>query len=112
MNPFGCVNGEVKNNDYPILITKGTWDIVVTDSKTDELISQMKNVDIGSGAAYTFTMWKNSDEICEIGLLQDINANDVSLLLIIPQFFIITVAEVMVSVTGLEFSYSQAPPSL
>merc|ERR1712130_342974 len=43
---------------------------------------------------------------------QDINSNDVSMLWIIPQFFIITVAEVMISITGIEFAYTQAPNSL
>ena len=31
---------------------------------------------------------------------------------LIPQYIIITVAEVMVSVTGLEFAYAQAPKSM
>merc|ERR1711970_728583 len=44
--------------------------------------------------------------------IQDINSNDVNLLWIIPQFFIITVAEVMISITGLEFAYTQAPVTL
>ena len=29
----------------------------------------------------------------------------------LPQFFLISVGEVLVAVTGLEFAYSQAPPS-
>jgi solute carrier family 15 (oligopeptide transporter), member 1 len=29
-----------------------------------------------------------------------------------PQYLVITLGEIMFSVTGLEFSYSQAPPSL
>ena len=35
-----------------------------------------------------------------------------SLLWIVLQFFIITVAEVMISITGLEFAYTQSPPSM
>ena len=44
--------------------------------------------------------------------MQDINSNDVSMLWIIPQFFIITVAEVMISIPGIEFAYTQSPNSL
>uniref|UniRef100_A0A8C9STR7 Solute carrier family 15 member 2 n=1 Tax=Scleropages formosus TaxID=113540 RepID=A0A8C9STR7_SCLFO len=42
----------------------------------------------------------------------DIQANDVHITWQIPQYVLITAAEVMFSVTGLEFSYSQAPPNM
>ena len=45
------------------------------------------------------------ENVCQITINQDMNVNDVSLLWIIPQFFVITVAEVMISITGLEFAY-------
>lgn len=39
-------------------------------------------------------------------------ANSISMLWIIPQFVVMTLGEVMYSVTGLEFSYSQSPESM
>lgn len=39
-------------------------------------------------------------------------ANSISILWIIPQFVVMTLGEVMYSVTGLEFSYSQSPESM
>lgn len=30
----------------------------------------------------------------------------------IPQYFVLCVAEILVSITALEFAYSQAPPSM
>lgn len=38
--------------------------------------------------------------------------NSLSMLWLIPQYVIMTLGEVMYSVTGLEFSYSQAPESM
>lgn len=38
--------------------------------------------------------------------------NSIHMLWLIPQYVIITMAEVMFSITGLEFSYSQAPTSM
>lgn len=38
--------------------------------------------------------------------------NSISMLWLLPQYFIITAAEILFSITGLEFSYSQAPVSM
>ena len=37
---------------------------------------------------------------------------EVSILWQVPQLLLISLAEVLVAVTGLEFAYSQSPPSL
>ena len=42
--------------------------------------------------------------------LEDVMANNVNIAWQIPQYVLITVGEVMFSVTGLEFSYSQVGP--
>ena len=48
----------------------------------------------------------------QISIIQDINTNDINLLWIIPQFFLITISEVMVSIPSLKFAYTQAPTAL
>uniref|UniRef100_A0A668A0S5 Solute carrier family 15 member 1 n=1 Tax=Myripristis murdjan TaxID=586833 RepID=A0A668A0S5_9TELE len=47
-----------------------------------------------------------------ITVVEDIQPNSVHMALLIPQYFLITAGEVVFSVTGLEFSYSQAPSNM
>ncbi|VDM84172.1 unnamed protein product, partial [Strongylus vulgaris] len=41
-----------------------------------------------------------------------VRPNTVSILWVLPQYFIITLGEVLLSVTGLEFAYSQSAPNM
>lgn len=72
--------------------------------------------DFGFGSSYTFFI--NSTFIfgpnCHeyITETEYIKPNSVHMALQIPQYFFITTGEVMFSVTGLEFSYSQAPSNM
>uniref|UniRef100_UPI0037E729A5 solute carrier family 15 member 1 n=1 Tax=Semicossyphus pulcher TaxID=241346 RepID=UPI0037E729A5 len=72
--------------------------------------------DFGFGSSYTFfipstlVFGANCQE--SITVTEDIKPNSVHMALQIPQYFFITAGEVMFSVTGLEFSYSQAPSNM
>ncbi|KAF5920390.1 hypothetical protein HPG69_009640, partial [Diceros bicornis minor] len=48
----------------------------------------------------------------ELKVFEDISPNIVNMALQIPQYFLLTCGEVVFSVTGLEFSYSQAPSNM
>lgn len=52
-------------------------------------------------------IFQNQTQVIEVT-----KANSVHMLWLIPQYVIITAAEIMFSITGLEFSYSQAPVSM
>ncbi|KHJ85055.1 hypothetical protein OESDEN_15224 [Oesophagostomum dentatum] len=41
-----------------------------------------------------------------------VRPNTVSILWVLPQYFVITLGEVLLSVTGLEFAYSQSAPNM
>uniref|UniRef100_A0A8C2EH31 Solute carrier family 15 member 1a n=1 Tax=Cyprinus carpio TaxID=7962 RepID=A0A8C2EH31_CYPCA len=63
----------------------------------------------GFGASYTFLIPSTCESITEV---EDMKPNSVHMALQIPQYFLITTGEVMFSVTGLQFSYSQAPKNM
>ena len=107
-----CVQGSVMEPDGERLtLLRGNYSIVLTDMEKNQVGNIFENIEIGTGAGYTFVL-TGDNENPNLSIQQDINTNDISLLLIIPQFFVITVAEVLISITGLEFAYTQAPVSL
>ncbi|XP_067460539.1 solute carrier family 15 member 2 [Thunnus thynnus] len=63
------------------------------------------------GASYTVILMEESGKIVAYKM-EDVKANDVHIAWQIPQYILITAAEVMFSITGLEFSYSQAPANM
>ncbi|XP_067149678.1 solute carrier family 15 member 1 [Apteryx mantelli] len=66
----------------------------------------------GFGSAYTIVINECSGSSLAATYIEDIPPNTVHMAWQIPQYFIITCAEVVFSVTGLEFSYSQAPSNM
>ncbi|XP_067686847.1 solute carrier family 15 member 1-like isoform X2 [Haliotis asinina] len=70
-----------------------------------------------SGATYTLALInRNSaadfNDEADVKVFQGLTENQVSMFLLVPQYVIITVGEVLFSVTGLSFAYSQAPNGL
>ncbi|XP_072301357.1 solute carrier family 15 member 2 [Eucyclogobius newberryi] len=63
------------------------------------------------GASYTFVL---SREVAAptVTRIVDVQANDVHVAWQIPQYVLMTAGEVMFSITGLEFSYSQSPANM
>ncbi|XP_009954694.1 PREDICTED: solute carrier family 15 member 1-like, partial [Leptosomus discolor] len=66
----------------------------------------------GFGSAYTIVINKCAGYDLDVIYSEDIPPNTVHMAWQIPQYFILTCAEVVFSVTGLEFSYSQAPSNM
>ncbi|XP_073425642.1 solute carrier family 15 member 1 [Dendrobates tinctorius] len=72
----------------------------------------LPSMKFGFGSSYTVIITECSQTSMSLEYIQDIQANTVHMALQIPQFFLLTAGEVMYSVTGLEFSYSQAPSNM
>ncbi|NWV79059.1 S15A1 protein, partial [Dasyornis broadbenti] len=66
----------------------------------------------GYGSAYTISVDGCTNYTLDVTHFEDIAPNTVHMAWQIPQYFLLTVGEVMFSVTGLEFSYSQAPSNM
>ncbi|XP_006869412.1 PREDICTED: solute carrier family 15 member 2 isoform X2 [Chrysochloris asiatica] len=64
------------------------------------------------GAAYLFVITKSTSQGLQAWKMEDRTASKMSIAWQLPQYALVTAAEVMFSVTGLEFSYSQAPSSM
>lgn len=70
------------------------------------------SLDFGFGSAYTYVITTRSDGCPTLNAFEDIAPNTINMALQIPQYFLLTCGEVVFSVTGLEFSYSQAPSNM
>ncbi|XP_067640959.1 peptide transporter family 1-like isoform X2 [Eurosta solidaginis] len=89
----------------------------VTKLKTDTYQLLIDNVEIETvklevGGIYTILVAEESSGKYRSKFLTVTNPNSLSILWLIPQYVIMTLGEVMFSVTGLEFSYAQAPVAM
>ncbi|KAJ3584589.1 hypothetical protein NHX12_015084 [Muraenolepis orangiensis] len=99
-------------SDY-VYRQQGSAAFKIQDSLNNECMFSMT---LGFGSAYTvvipgtFSFGPN----CAQSILpdEDISPNSVHMAWQIPQYFLMTMGEVVFSVTGLEFSYSQAPSNM
>lgn len=80
----------------------GTYKITVID----------KEITFKLGGTYTVMINENAPENNKVTTVVVTEPNSVHMLWLVPQYIIITAAEVMFSITGLEFSYSQAPVTM
>jgi solute carrier family 15 oligopeptide transporter 1 len=104
----GTATKEILPGEYSVLfhykngtnITVGTVQTFLGGSYVASLAQALPNASHTSVSPYT------------INLYTTVEPNSVHMLWLLPQYIIMTVAEVMFSVTGLEFSYSQAPTSM
>ncbi|GLD66245.1 dedicator of cytokinesis protein 9 isoform X2, partial [Lates japonicus] len=107
---FGLIEPFYYSNYYQIKNGKATFTLR-SGSQSCEY-----STNFGFGSSYTFfihsTLVFGSNCQDSVTAVEDIKPNSVHMALQIPQYFFITAGEVMFSVTGLEFSYSQAPSNM
>ncbi|XP_078513644.1 solute carrier family 15 member 1 isoform X2 [Lissotriton helveticus] len=92
------------------MVKSGTKKITVSLPAGTECSQQ--TINFGFGSAYTFVIDQCSPSGLKLNSTEEIQPNSVHMALMIPQYFLLTAGEVVYSVTGLEFSYSQAPSNM
>nr|XP_018670182.1 solute carrier family 15 member 2-like isoform X1 [Ciona intestinalis]XP_026693216.1 solute carrier family 15 member 2-like isoform X2 [Ciona intestinalis] len=109
---IGAQSIEVNGSLYLPEKHKGSYeiDIVVNEELANKTYTF--SYEVFTGALYTYVFREDPQTKYELDKYTDVYRNDVNIFWMIPQYFIITLGEVFLSVTGLEFSYSQAPPSM
>ncbi|NXV06195.1 S15A1 protein, partial [Cettia cetti] len=106
---FGPLNPLSVSNYSDIPKPDGTYIInVSTPLMNCEVVSKK----FGYGGAYTISIDNCVGNKLNIKYFEDMAPNTVHMAWQIPQYFLLTCAEVLFSVTGLEFSYSQAPSNM
>lgn len=94
------------------LLRYGTTTFNISSASAHCLVTE----EFGFGSSYTYFIPSNFSFTTNCGdgitTAENIKPNTVHMALQIPQYFFITAGEVMFSVTGLEFSYSQAPSNM
>uniref|UniRef100_A0A7G3AJE6 Putative h+/oligopeptide symporter n=1 Tax=Lutzomyia longipalpis TaxID=7200 RepID=A0A7G3AJE6_LUTLO len=86
-------------------IWPSTYDIVVNDITVAQY-------ELRLGGVYAIILIETSTNVFTTNLVEVSEPNSMNILWIAPQFIVLTLGEVMYSVTGLEFSYSQSPESM
>nr|XP_057907034.1 solute carrier family 15 member 1b [Doryrhamphus excisus] len=96
-----------------VAVPQGNAQFLIKNSSGGECVYNQK---LGFGSSYTlvipptFVFGANCEQ--DIRVVMDISPNSIHMAWQIPQYFLITAGEVVFSVTGLEFSYSQAPSNM
>lgn len=89
-------------------IFPGQYSLYWQESLDKNWTKHNSSFSIGQGAVYNLVIAKNGTETV-LSLLTSVEVNTISMAWMIPQYFVVTVGEVLFSITGLAFAYSQAP---
>lgn len=91
--------------DEQVEINPATYSVTIDDQK-------IQDVELFLGGVYTIVISNASNGAYQLKSQVITSPNSVHMFWLIPQFVIMTAGEVMFSVTGLEFAYSQAPSTM
>ncbi|KAG0728410.1 Solute carrier family 15 member 1 [Chionoecetes opilio] len=107
---FGNSSEDISNTEYQE-VEPDSYDVYLPDDQ------HLGKITVKLGGVYDFLIQKtldndNATTYQDVKLYQVTSPNSVHMMWLIPQYFIITASEIMFSITGLEFSFTQAPASM
>ncbi|XP_049733730.1 solute carrier family 15 member 2 isoform X1 [Elephas maximus indicus] len=91
-------------------VERGEYPAVHCRTEEEDFHLNLGRLDFG--AAYLFVITNNTSQGPKAWKLEDMTVSKMSIAWQLPQYALVTAGEVMFSVTGLEFSYAQAPSSM
>jgi len=105
---------DISATSYTDSVEIGAYDILINSDYEKTENTKIGSLNIDQGGVYTLLVSRNISEDNSIIVNNFIltQPNSIHILWLLPQYFVITVGEIMFSITGLEFSYSQAPESM
>ncbi|NXO06362.1 S15A1 protein, partial [Oriolus oriolus] len=106
---FGVLD-PLSASNYDI-VPKRDWSFLITAS-IPPASCNVPSMKFGFGSAYTISVDDCTNNQLNVTYFEDIAPSTVHMAWQIPQYFLLTCGEVLFSVTGLEFSYSQAPSNM
>ena len=116
LRPEGIVPKSENDVHFKVAVTEASYDGVSVTPYGDlspgayDLYwnegEKVGNIKINQGGVHTFVVYQdNQVKFADFLLTPE---NSLSIFWLFPQYFVITVGEIMFSITALEFSYSQA----
>ncbi|KPI91940.1 Peptide transporter family 1 [Papilio xuthus] len=94
------------DNKLQASLEKGTYDIMVDGTLV------MQEISLQTGAVYAIPLYEDKGGNFYLDIITVTPPNSLHILWLVPQYVVMTMGEVMFSVTGLEFSFTQAPASM
>lgn len=115
LKSFNEIKFESKSSDESMTISVASteqFEILPGTYKVSADGIKIDDVELLLGGVYTLVVNGNSSDNLKLKTHLITSPNSFHMLWLIPQYIIMTAGEVMFSVTGLEFAYSQAPSSM
>lgn len=95
----------VTNNRTMIEGVPGTYEILIADNVVG-------SISVKQGSVSTVIIAEQTHGSFKFNSIEVTPPNSLSILWILPQYVVLTLGEIMFNITGLSFSYSQAPESM
>ena len=106
LNRVGFERFSSNSSDISLFMTVASeFDIIVDNQIVGQFAARV-------GGVYAVLINEEEEHVYRVSLLEVTTANSMSMLWLVPQYVVMELGEVMFSVTGLAFSYAEAPSSM